>query len=1782
MASSSFVRAAVWAFGQDLYITIPQGLPSSFCNGQSQLYLYVSAVQARLGSGFGGPGSAGFGWMRACGNGAYTRLFEPANGGWSELYYDRDYARRTSVFLWEVPHNIPCLLYSNPAEEVGGPPWGVDTSLISSNYDITLPSEWYPNDWYRLHFRGRFRTPAYHSLFHGFLKSEDGYRSGILPKPLNDPFPWHEGARHQWFWVLDPNRGIIINPDTGTMKRGGDIYEDNIGYCSSPHIRRHIHVLRPLKLHLTGSGSASVTYYTLTETMATEVSQKTTNFFGPGEFAIECLTGFDVSVNTAAPSGSRLAGWVKGWTTSYGGSHSVAGNGSSQPGTFQMGEGAFVDVDFKSDGQAVRVVSRPGGWSAGRSLVFLTTPPPPVPYDPASPWPPEADAWLASPNSEVSLFVTPGTNEIPYWSISGGWLTDPTNSTQTVTLNQDRSLQVDYLRIPEQTFQPRANPWVYDRYGPLAMTEDGTIIAYWLSGGELVAISTSGEENWSFAVPAINEYLLTPVVGPDGSVYFCAGDHSLLALDANGSQQWRLSMPPGARITVEPAVSRSGQVLVGLSIPGINGGSQFGRLQAVSTNGSMLWHLDTPAPVSAAPVLDAEGRVFIGDGSGSIYAVNPDGTLLWQHDAGYGYQIGHLALDTGGRVISVVHPGALVVLDANGTVMGRRELLNPSAGSLLVREDRVLLWEDGKLTSFSIDCLGEKKRLAENSSLGVFLGQNGTVHLDGKCFDSTGTLLWQSDLENWGHAVLGSDGRLYANGYSRGRLPHIPQHSYSVISAFQTAGDRICSNGWPTWRGNQRRSGQLGTMTQPPIVQIIPPEVGSNFIAGSTVEFAATAQDPDGVLTSLRLYLNDALVATNLTHVALAWSNAVPGFHYFRVVALDDAGAATVVSWQFSVGLAANDSFASRWPLTGVPASGTGSNSVATIEVGEPDHYLGAGRSVWWSWTAPTSTNIAILVHSTNTQPILSVYTGTTLAGLTPVIGEPVTGVPQVNGLLFAAQGGTAYHVRVDDVAPNGGTLDISVTYPPQVQILTPTNGATVVGSSSNCLIIAEASDLDGSVERVEFFADYGYLGVATSEPFTLVWTNPPAGEQRLRLRSVDNLGAFSRWQEVSVLVESAPRITRQPSNPGVVRSGNTAYFSGVTAIGSAPLHYQWLLNGQIIPGQSGVLSPGVSNIFLTLDRVRTNQAGNYSVQVSNSWGVATSSNAILTVLPPFPLGDALEAPDLDWTTGGYDLWLGTTETFGSTTIAKSGRSADGASSWIQAVLTGPGELAFRWRISSFQGTGYLEFLLGGNYMAGISGTRSWESRSFSIPSGDHTIKWNYLKYGAESGSSDYAMLDWVSFLPTIQEPGLPIGDSTDLPQLTWTTGGHATWFGQTNTTHDGVDAAQSGPIEYGQQSWMETTVVGPGVLSFWWKVSSDLDYSFLEFYTNGVRQSGRISGEVNWQNRMFEIGTGPHVLRWRYFRNGISENQDCGWVDEVAWYPHSGAPQIIVQPISRVVSPDAEAEFSVIAVGQLPQSYKWYHNGEAADGWPYRPSGSSLRLWPVSDDFAGDYIAVITNALGAATSTVATLTVATTSLGEALDAPQLDWTTAGDIPWVGHYNYMIAHDGKDAARSVLQYEPLEAWMETMVVGAGTLSFWCKVSTHHWNNYVEFLVNGDVVGWGAGEWTQETFNFGGGTNVFRWRHVNEEEFSAGTAWVDEVVWQPYPSPGPTLTDFAYTQGAFEFQVLGEPNFVYRIQASSNLTDWVDILVDASPTGIIRVSDGWASEHPQRYYRAVWP
>lgn len=147
----------------------------------------------------------------------------------------------------------------------------------------------------------------------------------------------------------------------------------------------------------------------------------------------------------------------------------------------------------------------------------------------------------------------------------------------------------------------------------------------------------------------------------------------------------------------------------------------------------------------------------------------------------------------------------------------------------------------------------------------------------------------------------------------------------------------------------------------------------------------------------------------------------------------------------------------------------------------------------------------------------------------------------------------------------------------------------------------------------------YGMSQVAITGPGSFTVTRPiPAGRvcQYGFIVKGPNIGPASAdvLKGVGILVEDAdPAITTQPLG-GTITASSTTNFS-VTALGSAPLAYQWKTNGVNLV--NGSHFTGVTGTTLTINSAQSSDTAPYVVTVSNTVTHTTvdSTPALLTVL---------------------------------------------------------------------------------------------------------------------------------------------------------------------------------------------------------------------------------------------------------------------------------------------------------------------------------------------------------------------------------------------------------------------------------------------------------------------------------------------------------------------------------------------------------------------------------------
>jgi MBG domain/Bacterial Ig domain/Calx-beta domain/Beta-propeller repeat len=92
----------------------------------------------------------------------------------------------------------------------------------------------------------------------------------------------------------------------------------------------------------------------------------------------------------------------------------------------------------------------------------------------------------------------------------------------------------------------------------------------------------------------------------------------------------------------------------------------------------------------------------------------------------------------------------------------------------------------------------------------------------------------------------------------------------------------------------------------------------------------------------------------------------------------------------------------------------------------------------------------------------------------------------------------------------------------PQVTLTSPgTESQFNVGSPVT--LTAEASDTDGTVSRVDFYAGNTLVGTSTSAPYRFTWTNAPAGKHEMTAVATDDAGGVTKSAPANVIINAKP-----------------------------------------------------------------------------------------------------------------------------------------------------------------------------------------------------------------------------------------------------------------------------------------------------------------------------------------------------------------------------------------------------------------------------------------------------------------------------------------------------------------------------------------------------------------------------------------------------------------------------------------------------------------------------------
>ena len=137
------------------------------------------------------------------------------------------------------------------------------------------------------------------------------------------------------------------------------------------------------------------------------------------------------------------------------------------------------------------------------------------------------------------------------------------------------------------------------------------------------------------------------------------------------------------------------------------------------------------------------------------------------------------------------------------------------------------------------------------------------------------------------------------------------------------------------------------------------------------------------------------------------------------------------------------------------------------------------------------------------------------------------------------------------------------------------------------------------------------------------------------------------------------------------------------------------------------------------------------------------------------------------------------------------------------------------------------------------------------------------------------------------------IGDTLGKPDHGFTTDGSGGvgWTKVNDAAAPNGEAMMSGAVTHNQSSVLETTVMGPGTLTFSWRTSCEEDpdslyeWDHVEFSVDEVVLLRR-DGANDWKQESVEItGDGVHTVAWTYLKDDVeSVGEDAAYVAGYGW----------------------------------------------------------------------------------------------------------------------------------------------------------------------------------------------------------------------------------------------------------------------------------------------------------
>lgn len=325
---------------------------------------------------------------------------------------------------------------------------------------------------------------------------------------------------------------------------------------------------------------------------------------------------------------------------------------------------------------------------------------------------------------------------------------------------------------------------------------------------------------------------------------------------------------------------------------------------------------------------------------------------------------------------------------------------------------------------------------------------------------------------------------------------------------------------------------------QIPAVRLTSPANNGSVVSGGNVTLTAEATDADGSVVKVEFFANnDKVGEAGAAPWSFGWNKPAQGSYSLTAVATDNKGAKTTsaaINFNVAAPVVANQNptvsissptdkatLVEGSSLTINTNASDADGTVARVEFFAGGLKIGEKTAAPWSfdWNNAPKGNHSLTAKAIDNKNAETVSAAVTVTVVAKVVVPPAPVVPPAATVPVPAP-----PVVAPPVPPASAPNQL-----PTVAVTSP-KAAARFEEGSAISITASASDADGSVAKIEFFANSIRIGEQTSAPWTIIWNNAPKGDHAITAKVTDNRDASVTSNAVSITIDAKPAAPVAPT----------------------------------------------------------------------------------------------------------------------------------------------------------------------------------------------------------------------------------------------------------------------------------------------------------------------------------------------------------------------------------------------------------------------------------------------------------------------------------------------------------------------------------------------------------------------------------------------------------------------------------------------------------------------------